>query len=103
LLKLPGFDERLEPFDSKMLGYPWRHADPRVDRLQQSLQDFVAREETQSLPRAEIFGEIWRMAHAALGRSAAPLAVKHAGRAVPRLSEPWYCCAEPTSQQLAAM
>lgn len=103
LLKLPGFRELLEPFDSTMLGYPWRHADPRVDRLQQSLQDFVARDETQSLPRAEIFGEIWRMAHAALGRSAAPLAAKRAGQAVPRLSEPWYCCAEPTRQQLAAM
>jgi hypothetical protein len=103
LLKLPGFRDLLEPFDAKMLGYPWRHADPRVDRLQQALQDFVARTETQSRPRAGIFSEIWRMAHAALGRSAAPLAVNQASRTIPRLSEPWYCCAEPTSQQLAAM
>ena len=101
LLKLSGFRDRLEPFDSKMLGYPWRHADPRVDRLQQALQDFVARNETQSLPRAEIFGEIWRMAHSALGLAAAPPAINSASRAIPRLSEPWYCCAEPTHQQLA--
>jgi hypothetical protein len=101
LLKLSGFRDLLQPFDSKMLGYPWRHADPRVDRLQQALQDFVARNETQSLPRAEIFGEIWRMAHAALGRAAELLAVNNASRATPRLSEPWYCCAEPTNQQLA--
>ena len=42
------------------------------------------------------------MAHAALGQPAAePLAVNNARRAIPRLSEPWYCCAEPTRQQLA--
>ncbi len=103
LLKLSGFRDSLQPFDSKMLGYPWRHADPRVDRLQQALQDFVARNETQSLPRAGIFAEILRMAHSALGRAAEPLAVDNASRAIPRLSEPWYCCAEPTSQQLAIL
>ena len=101
LLKLPGFRNLLEPFDAKILVYPWRHRDPRVDRLQQALQDFVARAETQALPRREIFGEIWRMAHAALGQAAPPLAINSANRAIPRLSEPWYCCAEPTHQQLA--
>ena len=103
LLKLSGFRDLLEPFDSKMLGYPWRHADPRVDRLQKGLHDFVARNETQSLPRAEIFGEIWRMAHSALGRTAELLPVNNASRSIPRLSEPWYCCAEPTNQQLAVL
>ena len=103
LLKLAGFRDLLQPFDAKMLGYPWRHADPRVDRLQQALQDFVARNETQSLPRTGIFAEIRRMAHAALGQSAGPLAVNNASRAIPRLSEPWYCCAEPTHEQLAVL
>ena len=103
LLKLPGFSDLLDPFDAGILGYPWRHRDPRVDRLQQALQDFVAREETQSLGRAEVFAEIWRMAHVALGRIAAAPAIGRANRAIPRLSEPWYCCAEPTSQQLAAI
>ena len=34
LLHLPGFAEILEPFDPKLLGYPWRHADASVDALQ---------------------------------------------------------------------
>lgn len=102
LLRLPGFREMLEPFDAKLLGYPWRHADPRVDRLQEALQDFVARAETQAAPRREVFAAIWRMAHAALGRIAPPPAISGANRPMPRLSEPWYCCAEPTNQQLAA-
>jgi radical SAM superfamily enzyme YgiQ (UPF0313 family) len=102
LLKLPGFRQMLEPFDAKLLGYPWRHRDPRVDRLQEALQDFVARAETQALARREVFAAIWRMAHAALGRIAPPPAFSGASRPIPRLSEPWYCCAEPTNLQLAA-
>jgi radical SAM superfamily enzyme YgiQ (UPF0313 family) len=102
LLKLPTFHELLEPFDARLLGYPWRHRDPRVDRLHEALQDFVARVETQAAPRREVFAAIWRMAHAALGRIAPPPAISGANRTIPRLSEPWYCCSEPTNQQLAA-
>jgi len=99
LLKLPGFRERLMAFDPGLLGYPWRHSEPRVDRLQQELQALVARAEKEKLPRREVFAAIWRMAHEAAGRSAAKLA-GNLGSPIPRLSEPWYCCAEPTDQQL---
>ncbi len=102
LLKLPGFTDLLEPFDAKLLGYPWRHADPRVDRLQEALQDFVAHAGAQALARREVFAAVWRMAHAALGRIAPAPAIRGTSRPIPRLSEPWYCCAEPTNQQLAA-
>ncbi|HEX6267613.1 MAG TPA: CUAEP/CCAEP-tail radical SAM protein [Burkholderiales bacterium] len=99
LLKLPGFSERLLAFDAALLGYPWVHGDPRVDRLQQDLQAQVARCEQEGLPRREGFAAIWRMAHEAAGRAAAPLP-RDLGAPIPRLSEPWYCCAEPTEQQL---
>jgi hypothetical protein len=99
LLKLPGFKEKLQPFDPALLGYPWVHHDPRVDRLQQHLQAEVARCEKQGLARREVFAAIWRMAHEAAGRLAPNLA-ENLGSPIPRLSEPWYCCAEPTEQQL---
>jgi radical SAM superfamily enzyme YgiQ (UPF0313 family) len=99
LLKLPGFKEKLQAFDPALLGYPWVHHDPRVDRLQQHLQAEVARCEKQGLARREVFAAIWRMAHEAAGRPAPNLA-GHLGSPIPRLSEPWYCCAEPTEQQL---
>ena len=102
LLKLPGFLDLLEPFDARILGYPWRHRDPRVDRLQQALQNFVARAETHALPRREVFVVIWRMAHVSLGQPAVSPSIGDPNRAIPRLSEPWYCCAEPTNQQLSA-
>jgi len=99
LLKLPGFKEKLQAFDPALLGYPWVHHDPRVDRLQQHLQAEVARCEKQGLARREVFATIWRMAHEAAGRPAPNLA-GNLGSPIPRLSEPWYCCAEPTAQQL---
>ena len=99
LLKLPGFREKLPDFDPALLGYPWVHPDPRVDRLQQSLQARVARCEEERLPRREVFAALWRMAHEAAGRSA-PTLGENLGSPIPRLSEPWYCCAEPTGQQL---
>lgn len=100
LLKLPGFRDLIEEFDAKILGYPWRHADPRVDRLQQQLQSIVAGAEEEGLPRRRIFETIWRTAHAALGKTAPLLDHLDPGAPIPRLSEPWYCCAEPTAQQL---
>src|SRR5882672_9377659 len=99
LLQLPGFKEKLLAFDPALLGYPWVHPDPRVDRLQQDLQAEVARYEQEGVPRREEFSAIWRMAHEAAAHPAPKLA-GNLGSPIPRLSEPWYCCAEPTDQQL---
>ncbi len=100
LLKLPGFMDYLGVFDPKLLGYPWRHSDARVDALQKDIQAWVAESETNGIARRESFARIWQLAHAAAGLSAP--ALPQTGAAVPgaRLSEPWYCCAEPTDQQL---
>ncbi len=96
---LPGFMDRLMPFDPGLLGYPWSHSDPRVDRLQRALQDCVARGEQKGIARRDGFAAIWRMAHEAAGRTAPALA-GHLGAPIPHLSEAWYCCAEPTDRQL---
>ena len=100
LLQLPGFREMIEAFDTKLLGYPWRHVDPRVDALQKAVQACAAQGDQQALPRKDIFEKIWRLTHGALGCGAPPLTQADFGEAIARLSEPWYCCAEPTEQQL---
>ena len=100
LLRLPGFRELIGDFDARLLGYPWRHQDPRVDELQRQIQVFVASAEEEGLARREIFARVWAMAHEALGGTAPALESRNLGAPVPHLSEPWYCCAEPTSQQL---
>ncbi len=102
LLELPGFREQLQPFDPALLGYPWQHIDARVDVLQTRVLHGIAATERTGQSRREIFTAVWRWAHEAAGRSAPPLAETHFGARPPHLSEPWYCCAEPTSQQLEA-
>ena len=98
LLELPDVRELVDPFDRSLLGWPWRHPDPRVDRLQARIADLVESESGQS--REETFAGAWRLVHAALGESA-PALPRDLGDAIPRHSEPWYCCAEPTGEQLA--
>ncbi len=103
LLQLPGFRELIEPFDAKLLGYPWRHADPRVDALQRAVQACAAHGDQEGLARSDIFEQMWRLAHDALGIEVLPLARADFGEPSARLSEPWYCCSEPTEQQLQSL
>ncbi|MGA9993292.1 MAG: CUAEP/CCAEP-tail radical SAM protein [Thiobacillaceae bacterium] len=102
LMRLPDFAARVGAFDEAMLGYPWRADDPAVDMLQAEIMAWVMRAEKANLPRGEVFSGIWARAHAALDEVAAPLDPAQFGASIPRHSEPWYCCAEPTEAQLAS-
>ncbi|MGH8676403.1 MAG: CUAEP/CCAEP-tail radical SAM (seleno)protein, partial [Burkholderiales bacterium] len=99
LLRLPDFAKAVLPFDAKLLGYPWLHTDPRVDRLQRDVQRLVSHADDEGLTRSKAFAAVWRVAHEAAGRAAPDIAMSRED-AIPRLSEPWYCCAEPTERQL---
>ena len=100
LFRLEGFSAKLAPFDPALLGYPWRHPDPRVDVLQEAVQGAAEVAEREGWPRRRAFAEIWRLAHLAAGALPPPLP-QSLGEAVASHSEPWYCCAEPTARQLA--
>ena len=101
LLHIDGFHEMLGPYDPAMLGYPWRHTDPAMDHLQQTVQQYAMEAEQREQPREAIFQNIWRLAHEGAGRRVPPVRLHAADVPTPRLSEPWYCCAEPTAEQLA--
>ena len=73
LLALPGFLDLIGEFDQKLLGYPWKNPDLRVDALQREIQAYVAEAEKANTPRRAIFEHIWRMAHAAAGKAALSL------------------------------
>ena len=98
LLQLPEFRDRVEDFDPVLLGYPWRHRDPKVDLLQAETQSLA--EQSNTLDRSEVFERIWRLAHGMQGVTVPALPRSKSPKSIPRLSEPWYCCAEPTRQQL---
>ena len=98
LLACDDRDTWLGEFNSAMLGYQWTHPDPHMDRLQEQIQDWVMRADEDGLERQEIFSGIWTLAHSVNG-STAPELVTGTQPHVPQVSEPWYCCAEPTALQ----
>jgi len=102
LLEIEQLHDIIGDFDPAILGYPWANPDKRVDALQRDLQTWVAQGEQQGLSRFEIFQGVWERAHRHAGRPAPALDPRASGKPVPRLSENWYCCAEPTSEQLVS-
>ena len=103
MLELEEISRAIGPFDPQSLVYPWRHSDPRVDALSEAVQEIAAAADREKVSRATAFERIWIAAHRAAG--IVPPALSHAqnAQAVPFLSEPWYCCAEPTTDQLISI
>jgi radical SAM superfamily enzyme YgiQ (UPF0313 family) len=96
LLDRPDLAPHLGRYDPELLGYPWTAADPAVDALQVRMARLVERSLDAGESIETTFRRVWREAGA---RPAVPTAAT-TGR--PRLSEPWFCCAEPTEAQLAS-
>jgi hypothetical protein len=93
LLELEEIRRSAGAFDEAALVYPWKHADPRVDRLCEQIQGIVHSGEKTKLSRAQIFERIedaaFAVANGGITRSALPGLVSRV--AVPYLNEPWYC------------
>jgi hypothetical protein len=67
--------------------------------LQARIQLLVETAEAQGISRRSVFESTWRIAHEFAG-IIAPELPDDLGSAIPHHSEAWYCCAEPTDQQL---
>jgi radical SAM superfamily enzyme YgiQ (UPF0313 family) len=82
------------PFDPAALSYRWEHPDPEMDRLCRDIQKLAG----SSASRTEVFATMWERAFGS------PVELRLAPHApVPRLTEAWYCCAEPDENQFAAV
>ena len=104
LLDRPAIRAHLGPLDRARLGYSWRHPDPRLDALCVTVTGLVERGARDGeAPEAVV--EAIRAA--ALGcREGRPVRARPAGPApadVPRLTESWFCCAEPAPEQLVTL
>ena len=89
LRELGDLRARLGPFDHERLVYPWRHPDPRVDRMADDIRALVGRRMTTD--RRKMFDAVRALAHG--GHRAAPVGAGSARSRVdvPYLNEPWYC------------
>jgi len=104
LLELEEVRRNIGAFDSQSLFYPWKHADARVDALAERVQAIAADGDRRKESRSMVFERIWEAAHAAAGLSAPLLHLaRNRVQEVPFLSEPWYCCAEPTREQFVSI
>jgi len=104
MLELEEVRQLIEPFDPQSLAYPWKSADPRLDALSEIVQKIAAAAERQKESRTSTFERIWKAAHAAAELPAPQLSLSARSQvSVPFLSEPWYCCAEPTQDQLISI
>ena len=96
LLELPDIRSVITEFDPASLTWPWRHSDPRVDALQQQVMRRVGNNSRAS--RGELFEAIRRLSEGTESGAAATHASPQP--AIPILSENWYCCAEPSPEDM---
>jgi radical SAM superfamily enzyme YgiQ (UPF0313 family) len=89
LLELTDIQACVTPFDDHTLTYPWKHDDPRVDRLQTAVMGMVGVHLTRS--RQETFVAVRELARAAGVRLLESAEVPLPRAAIPYLNEPWYC------------
>ena len=102
LLDHPDLAPHLGGYDAAALGYRWTAADPRVDALQAELAALVEAHEAAGADPAATFGAVATAIRTAAGL-AAPSQVRPWSGGRPRLTEAWFCCAEPTAGQLDAL
>ena len=105
LLELPEIRALAPVFNESALTHVWRHADPEVDRLQMRVFQSVQGAGPASGHRVNVFDGVWRLTAEAAGHSTIAAAAVAADvvdePSVPCLSEPWFCCSEPSDEQLA--
>jgi radical SAM superfamily enzyme YgiQ (UPF0313 family) len=96
MLDVPEIAPYLGAYDARNLTYTWRAADERTLPLQEELTRLVATDECE-----DVFERIYRTVLDASGDARPVRDVTYAPK--PRLTEAWFCCAEPTADQFAVL
>ena len=86
------------PYDPERCSYPWANPDPALDALQGELATLVEAETARGTAISDLYDLIARASGYAPNRTPAP----RPDGPPPRLTEPWFCCAEPTTAQFDA-
>ncbi|HUH07534.1 MAG TPA: CUAEP/CCAEP-tail radical SAM protein [Egibacteraceae bacterium] len=100
LLDVAELEPHLGPYDAERLSYQWTPADPRTDALQVEIAALAERFAATGEAIRDAFLAIDGAVRAAAGRPPMDPASLGDCENRPRLTEPWFCCAEPTTGQL---
>lgn len=104
MLDDPDSKDWLGPLNAERFTYTWIHSDPRMEQLQRDVSRLAEIGAEQMESAEETFAAIWQAAHEAAGLPVPGVPVATMSRPrPPRLTETWFCCAEPTTEQFDAM
>jgi radical SAM superfamily enzyme YgiQ (UPF0313 family) len=95
LLGHPDLAPHLGEYDAERATYAWRPEDPAMDTLQAKLTALVDERQRAGDDTEAIYAEL----RAACGLAPVQIDASIASTR-PRLTESWFCCAEPTAEQL---
>lgn len=96
----PAVTPHLDGYDEKALSWRWDFADPETAVLHKELETIAANASDCGQDTAVTLNEMREAVVRVSGRALEPF---HASSPSPRLTESWYCCAEPTSAQAVSL
>jgi hypothetical protein len=97
LLDHPEMTPHLREWDAHALTHRWANPDPTIDDLQRELALLVEDAATHETPVTETYAQVRSLV------GAPPVDVSCCATDRPRLSESWFCCAEPTNVQRSSV
>ncbi len=103
LLSEPTVTSVLGALDEGAFTYKWTHPEDRIDHLQRRFSSEVEQGIEMGKESEEIFFKLKEYADAARGKrkpGQIQARTRNDRKRPPRLTESWFCCAEPTSNQL---
>ena len=107
LLSRPAMQAHLGPLDPATFTYTWTHPDPRMDLLHREVRALVEAAAHAGDELSVTFERIRAAVAALAGAGTQRTRVIARSRALPvrspRLTESWFCCAEPTDSQMGAV
>jgi hypothetical protein len=98
--------EFLGSLDQAAFQHQWSHPDPRMDELQRGVGRAVEEAARREEDVAITFEHLWQLTAETAGQPRPLWEARHrcvSGPKPPRMTEPWFCCAEPTSAQIAVL
>jgi hypothetical protein len=87
----------LGPLVAREFGYTWAHPDPRMDALHVEVTQVVEAGARLGEDALDTFRRIRLAAYLAAGREPPREPALLSRKFVPKLTEPWFCCAEPSA------
>ena len=93
----------LGSLDQQKFQHTWTHPDSRMDSLQQAVTRVVENSTKAKEDPERTFYRLWELVYETAGLEFASLnktmSMKPDRVRPPRMTEPWFCCAEPTTDQ----